>query len=126
MTVKGVPTVIKPAPEATVEHTGKDGKLLTRHEMEKERQEKEKETGRAEGGVGGEDAMGESQTGTIPSLASSEIVASTTEKDGDKEADAGGGGTHRFTLVDKDAVPLINGKKVSACEYRFMADSDMG
>lgn len=29
----------------------------------------------------------------------------------------GSKGTHRFTLVDKDAVPLVNGKKVSGCEF---------
>lgn len=38
----------------------------------------------------------------------------------EREAEAAvkptGLGTHRFTLVDKDAVPLINGKKVSGCE----------
>jgi hypothetical protein len=31
----------------------------------------------------------------------------------------GSKGTHRFTLVDKDAVPLVNGKKVSGCEFDF-------
>jgi hypothetical protein len=109
MTVKGAATVLKPAPEATKETTGKDGKLLTRHELEKERQEKENENKQS---GAGEDGMRDSHIGSIPSLASSEIIAGITK--GNEEGK--GGGTHRFTLVDKDAVPLINGKKVSACK----------
>lgn len=105
MTVKGAPTLIKPTRDPSKVVEGGAGKIPTRHEMEKERAKKEAEAEK------GENIPSHSQIGTIPSLVSSELLA----------VKAGGpikgqGGTHRFTLVDKDAVPLINGKKVSGCE----------
>jgi hypothetical protein len=123
MTVKGAPTVINsPASDPGPDHAavGKDGKLPTRHDIEKERAEKSRLAKNTEPKQGEkdkkaekkEDLPAESQIGTIPSLASSELLRNSPKKAGYSV----GGGTHRFTLVDKDAVPLINGKKVSACQ----------
>ena len=78
----------------------------------------------------------DSQIGTIPSLSSSGILHEThvepfkpietkyqraqseeTEPGFGKEATRPAAvGTHRFTLVGKDAAALLNGKKVSSCE----------
>lgn len=110
MTVKGEPTVIIPIPEATAELKVEGGKLLTPHDLDQVRGEKEKEEATEQVAAEEEDTE-EGQIGTIPNSANSNILAVHA-----KGKDVGGGGTHRFTLVDKDAVPLINGKKVSACE----------
>ena len=117
MTVKGAPTLINPPPcQPDVSEdkirVREDGKLPTRHEIEKERARKEMEGKEKEDK---ESIPPHSQIGTIPSLASSELISKDRGVKGGKE----GGGTHRFTLVDKDAVPLINGKKVSACESAY-------
>jgi len=124
ITLRGSPTMIHPSPPpATVDVDSQGAKIPTRHEMEKERQEKEKQEREKDKGKAkeaekerDEDAtLTESQIGTIPSLASSELIGRAAQgHNGGQVVDAAG--THRFTLVDKDAVPLINGKKVSACE----------
>ena len=112
MTVKGSATVFEPAPQVTSEILGRSGKLPTHHELRKDDQETEKELKQV---APAEEMMCESRNETIPTLASSEIIAARA-KDNKQTNVAVGGGTHRFTLVDKDAVPLINGKKVSACK----------
>ncbi|ORY27341.1 kinase-like domain-containing protein [Naematelia encephala] len=81
-----------------------------------------------------------SQIGTIPSLASSEMIKKDENagvaaekpktqtkyekaREEERVEEAGstpiGTGTHRFTLVSKDATPLLNGRKVSAFTSNF-------
>lgn len=114
ITLKGAPTVIRPAPPPPADDICPAGvKLPTRHEIEKDRAEKSRLANMDRTKEKKDEIPPESQIGTIPSLTSSGIIGKSPEK-GDS---ASSGGTHRFTLVDKDAVPLINGKKVSACEF---------
>ena len=61
--------------------------------------------------------------GTIPSLTSQMEKLLTKHQRGEKEDRVDlerigkiAAATHRFTLVDKDAVPLVNGKKISSCK----------
>ena len=85
----------------------------------------------------------DSQIGSIPSLSSAGVlhdaqiepykpIETKYQRAQSEETEAGFGkevaqpvvvGTHRFTLVGKDAAALINGKKVASCESRQLPSS---
>ncbi|ORX35036.1 kinase-like domain-containing protein [Kockovaella imperatae] len=99
MTIRGQPALVNIPTKATVNEEEKDHAAL-------------------------QAMIAQSEIGTIPSLASEMGKLLTKQQKGEQEdkedlerVRKSAVGTHRFTLVDKDAAPLWNGKKISSCEH---------